>query len=272
MSRRLILFVFVLLTLGFVSGASAGQEITRKPEGRGPYFIGNFNTCNFSKWHTQGPKAAFKIIRTPKVEGPCAAALTVGPWAINGVPNQTASDGAALWLDPAPYGTLGKTVWQHFSVEFQRGFRATPGYWNWFAEWHNDHGFQKFSGLKEYGNLCWTAWNVNGTTRIAMRTMGGSSAAPRTIWVSGGRLRTGHWYDFRVRTIWSPNPKTGLVEWWLDGKRLFSGHTATLYTRPDGSLSTVYFVLNNYRMHADWNASIFFDGARLGPTRPSVRY
>jgi polysaccharide lyase-like protein len=268
-SRRLIPLTLTLSLLGCVATASAHQN----PKGRArPYFIGNFNTCDFSQWHQQGPTAAYKIIHAPKVEGPCAAALTVGPWAMNGVPNSNPSDGAALWLDPASYGTVGKTVWQHFSIQFPRGFRATYGYWNWFVVWHNDKSFEKFSGTKEYGNLCWTAWNIGGITRIAMRIMGGPSTAPRTVWVNGGRLRTGHWYDFRVRTVWSPDAKTGLVEWWLDGKRLYSRHIATLYTRPDGSISTVYLDAVNYRMHADWNASILFDGFRLGPTRNSVLY
>jgi Polysaccharide lyase len=271
-SRRLILFVFLALMLGFVAGASAGQNPTRKPKSQRPYFVGTFNTCDFSQWHTQGLNPSFRIIRSPKVEGPCAAALTVGPWAINGVPNGTPSDGAALWLDPASYGTAGYTVWQHFSVQFPAGFRATPREWNWFAVWHNDKGFQKFAGLKEYGNLCWTVRKRHGVTRIAMRIMGGPSATPRTVWVTGGRLRTAHWYDFRVRTIWSPDPTIGVVQWWLDGKRIYSRHIATLYRRPDGSLSTVYFLLSNYRMHADWDASILFDGTRLGPTRSSIRY
>lgn len=274
--RRLIPFVFLVLMLGFVAGASAGQKPTSKPKGRGPYFIGDFDTCNFSQWNMQGLQASFKVVHRPKIQGRCAAALTVGPWARNGVPNtQAPSDGAALWLPPAHYGTVGQTVWQHFSVRFATGFRATPGEWNWFAVWHNDNGFQKFVGntLKwEFANLCWTARKVHGITRVAMRIMGGPSTTPRIVWVNGPRLRTRHWYDFRVRTTWSPNPRTGFVQWWLDGRRIYSGRTPTLYTRPDGTLSTVYFVLNNYRMHANWDATIFFDGVRLGPTQLSVHY
>jgi Polysaccharide lyase len=275
MRRRLIPFVFLVLMLGFAASASAGQKPTRKPKREAPYFVGNFDTCDFSQWHTQGPPASFTILRRPKVQGRCAAALTVGPWAFNGVPAKQQSDGAALWLSPARYGTVAQTVWQHFSVRFAEGYRATPGEWNWFAEWHNDNDFRKFIGPAltwEFPNLCWAARNIHGTTRIAMRIMGGSSTAPRTVWVNGPRLRTGHWYDFRVRTVWSPGRNAGFVQWWLDGKRLYSRNAGTLYTRPDGSVSTVYFVLVNYRRHASWDATIQFDGARLGPTRSSVRY
>jgi hypothetical protein len=269
--RRLIPFVFLVLMLGFVAGASAGQKPTRKPKRDAPYFVGNFDTCDFSQWHTQGPQAAFKIVNTPKVQGRCAAALTVGPWALGGLVNPQA-DGAALWLAPARYGTVGRTVWQHFSVRFAPGFRATTGEWNIFVSWHNDNGWQKLGVPFEYANLVWMVRSQNGVARIGMRIMGGLSTAPRTVRINGPRLRTGHWYDFRARAVWSPDPKNGVVEWWLDGRRLYSRHIATLYTRPDGSVSTAYFTEANYRLHADWNATIFLDGTRLGPTQSSVRY
>lgn len=271
MSRRLILFIFLALMLGFVAGASAGQKPTHTLKRAAPYFVGDFNTCDFSQWHTQGLQASFKIVHTHKVEGRCAAGLTVGPWALGGLANPQA-DGAALWLAPARYGTVGSTVWQHFSVRFAPGFRATPGEWNIFVSWHNDNGWQRLGVPFEYANLVWMLSREGEVTRIRMRIMGGLSTAPLTVRIDGAPLRTGHWYDFRARVVWSPDPKRGVVEWWLDGRRLCSRHLATLYTRPDGSVSTVYFTEANYRLHADWNATIFLDGTRLGPTRSSVRY
>jgi len=161
-------------------------------------------------------------------------------------------------------------------VRFGRGFRATPGEWNFIADWHNDNGYRKFAQVpNEYSNLCWlvrTYPRVTGPPRIGMRIMGGLSTAPRTVHVNGPVLRTRHWYDFLVRTVWSPDPSRGYVEWWLDGKRLYSHHVATLYTRPDGSLSVVNFYEVNYRLHASWDSTIYYDGTRLGPTRASVRY
>jgi hypothetical protein len=266
MRRGLIALASVPLMLSLAGGASGGQRPNHETKRRAPYFVGNFNTCDFSQWRTQGPAASFKIVHAPKTEGACAAALTVGPWASPGLGEQRA-DGAAIYLAPAPYGTVGKTVWQHFSVQFAPGFRATTGAWNWFVEWHNDP-----SSETEFANLCWTVRKTNGSERIAMRILGGPSTAPRTIWVNGPRLRTGIWYDFRVRTVWSPDPKKGFVQWWLSGRRLYSRHAATLYTHPDGSVNSVYFILDNYRLHADWNSTIFFDGTRLGPTRSSVHY
>ena len=276
MSRLVMAFVFLALMLGSVAGASAGQEPTGVTKGRAPYFVGNFNTCDFSQWQgLQGPRAAFKIVQRPKVEGPCAAAITVGPWALNGLLNPQA-DGATWYQKPTSYGTNGHAVWQHFSVRFGRGFRATRGEWNFIADWHNDTDWQKFPQIEfEYSNLCWlvrTHPRVTGPPRIGMRVIGGLATAPRTVHVNGPRLRTGHWYDFLVRTVWSPDPKKGYVEWWLDGKRLYSHHVATLYTRPDGTVSTAYFLEVHYRLHASWESTIYYDGTRLGPTRASVRY
>jgi len=272
MIRLPLIFVACFVcVIGAVSGASGRREDAHKANK--PYFVGDFNTCDFSQWQEmQGPSAAFKIIRRPKVEGRCAAALTIGPWAAGGLGNSGA-DGAALWLRDPPYGQDGHTVWQHFSVQFAKGFQAVPGVWNLFLEWHNDSGWAKFSNIKfEYANLCWTVTNLNGMQRIAMRIISGPSTAPQTTWVYGPVLRTGHWYDFLARTVWSANQKTGVVQWWLDGRKLFSRKLPTLYIRPDGSISGVYFIADHYRRHASTTTTIRFDGFRLGPTRASVKY
>jgi hypothetical protein len=256
-----------------VAVASAGPRAAIKSTGNASYFVGNFNRCGFSQWNLQGPQRAFKIVRRPKVEGRCAAAITVGAWAINGMVNPEA-DGADLNLVPAPYGTNGNTVWQHFSVRFGHGYRATPGEWNFGVQWHDDKGWQKFKEISfEYANLCWMIRTTRrGVPRVGMRVMGGLSTAPQIVRVNGPKLKTEHWYNFLVKTVWSPDARKGYVEWWLDGALLYARHVPTLYTRPDGSLSIVYFSELNYRRHASWETTIYFDGTRLGPTRASVRY
>jgi polysaccharide lyase-like protein len=261
-------FVFVLTV---VDGAAGRRESAQKPNK--PYFVGDFDTCDFSQWQDmQGPAASFKIIRKPRTEGKCAASLTIGSWAAGGLGSLEA-DGAALRLKTAPYGTVEHTVWQHFSVQFAPNFQAVPGNWNLFIEWHNDPGWKNFPAPHlEYANLCWAVRNIYGVQRLGMRIMGGRSTAPQTLWIDGPRIRTGHWYDFLARTVWSPSRNEGMVEWWLDGKLLYSSHISTLYARPDGSVSSVYYVADHYRRHGDATTTIRFDGFRLGPTRASVRY
>jgi hypothetical protein len=275
-SSRLLVLACLVFMLGFVPGGAAGQKSLGDSQDRGAYFMGNFNTCDLSQWQIfQGPRQSFKVVQRPRVEGRCAAAITVGPWALDGLINAEA-DGATWYQRPAAYGTDGHGVWQHFSVRFAHGFRATPGEWNVFAEWHDDKGWQKFPEISfEYANLIWmirTPPRIKRGARIGMRVMGGSPTAPRTVHANGPFLRTEHWYDFLAHTVWSPNPSKGLIEWWLDGKLLYSRHLPTLYTRPDGSVNTVYFGEYNYRLHASWDSTIYFDGTRLGPTRSSVHY
>jgi hypothetical protein len=275
MPSRLMSFLTLVLVLVLVPAASAFQKAQRATHPRPPYFVGDFNTCDLSQWHTQGPERAFTIVPTPRVEGRCAAALTVGPWALKGLMNPLA-DGAALWLYPSRYGENGHRIWQHFSVEFAPGFAAATGEWNVFVEWHNDPGWKAFANQLpenfEYPNMCWMVLNRNGKLRLMMRVIGGSSTAPRTVRVVGPLLRTGHWYDFLVRTTWSPDPRKGMVQWSLDGKQLYKRHLPTLYRRPDGSVSSVYLIEDNYRRHIQATTTIYFDGTRIGPNRASVAY
>jgi hypothetical protein len=257
------------------SAAYVPSAPTSKPKSKpSPYVVGDFDTCDFSQWEdAQGPEASFKIVRSPRVEGECAAAITVGPWAASGLVNPNA-DGAALRFDSAPYGTEGHTLWLHFSALLGAGYRATPGDWNYIAQWHNDKGWQKFGAQIpfEYSNLCWMVRAQGSQSRIEMRIVGGSSVRPRTIRVMGPRIRTNHWYDFRAKVTWSSDSSKGKVTWWLDGKRLYAKHVPTLFTRPDGSISTVYFIEDNYRRHASWDSTIYYDGTRIGPSRASVKY
>jgi hypothetical protein len=262
------LLAVAILTAGSVPSALGSRAAAK------PYFVGNFDTCDFSQWKLQGPAAAFQISRRPRIQGRCAAVVSVGPVAAEALGNAQ-SDGADLWTELADYGTRGHEIWQHFSVLFMADFKPTPGEWNWFAEWHNDQGFQPFVGHGidwELPNLCWSVVDRNGPPRVSMRIMGGQSAAPQTRWVSGPVLKTGHWYDFVVNAVWSPDPKAGRVTWWLDGRKLFDGAYPTLYTRPDGSVSRVYFMEDYYRLHADWTSSVAFDGTVIGPTQGSVQY
>jgi hypothetical protein len=270
LSPAFALAVFVVVVTAAAHATNHGER------SHGLYFVGDFETCDFSQWKQVGPTNAFRIARSRRAQGRCAGVLSVGPQA-QGTWNGR-SDATALAAPgrPPEYGTSGQTVWQHFSILFPHRFRSTPGEWNWVTEWHNDEGYKPFvsSGQLrwEFSNISWTIRNTRGYERLAMRIIGGSSRSPRKIWVIGPALRRNHWYDFLVRTTWSPRASDGFVQWWLDGKRLFSRQAATLYTRPDGSVSSVYFMQNYYRVHATWTTKIFFDGTRLGGSRKSVQY
>jgi hypothetical protein len=253
-----------LVALLAMPAAAAPHRDASTATAGGLYFVGDFETCDFSQWpRKSGPPGDFLIVRTRHAQGHCSAALSVNSGA-DGTWNSR-SDAVAMAPPTADYGTDGHTVWQHFSIRFPRNFRSVSGDWNWITEWHNTDG-------PELPNLGWTVLNRHGVERIAMRILGGPSSSPRRIWVKGPVLTRNHWYDFLVRTTWSPDANDGFVQWRLDGKQLYSRHTATLYRRPDGRISAVYFMQDYYREHTSWTATVGFDGTRLGATRASVRY
>ena len=273
--RRPLALPLVLVVAAVALTTAAHAEL-RGSSSDELYFVGDFETCDYSQWMQAGPEGSFRIARGVRAQGRCAGALSVGPQARGTWNGRSDATAVAAPGRPPEYGTSGHTVWQHFSTYFPPRFRAAVGDWNWFTEWHNDEGYKRFISSRqirsEFPNLCWTIRNSKGVGRLAMRIIGGLSRSPRTVWVVGPRLKRKHWYDFLVRTTWSPSSRDGFVQWWLDGKLLYSDHVATLYTRPDGSISSVYFMHDYYRPHARWTAKVLFDGTRLGSSRRSVRY
>src|SRR5438128_1748349 len=61
---RLPLMAFVAAALAVVFTVTASGSATAAK----PYFVGNFDTCNFSQWNLQGPTAAFHISQHPRTE------------------------------------------------------------------------------------------------------------------------------------------------------------------------------------------------------------
>ena len=201
------------------------------------------------------------------------------------------SDSVYLWNNDRPdFGHSGQENWEHFRVMFPAGaYRATPGEWNWLGEHHNDPGYKAFVSAgritSEFPELCWGVETkrqlANGTVgpQIFMRIWAGQDntsenpkQSPPLYVYTKVPLLANHWYDFLVRVVWSPDPNVGVVEWWLDGNLVFSQHHATLWQRPDGSVDVVNFELNNYRVHANWDSTVFYSRTKLGATRTSVGF
>lgn len=136
-----------------------------------------------------------------------------------------------------------------------------------------------------------------------MRVMGGGDRAHpleryrsasrnprvRTHWFVGDpHLKRGHWYDSLVRVRWSYRRSQGLVEWWLDGRRVMSVRTPTLFWYEDNNSDAegetagpgqAYWMMGYYRSARRPNGStdrsvawVNHNGARRGPTRASVGF
>jgi Polysaccharide lyase len=204
----------------------------------------------------------------------------------------------------------GSEQWYHSALSFPRQFRPSPGSeWNWVLQWHN------WPDRSCCINIAVTVDTSNrhrggrrGTSgpfreELSMRVMGGgdsehpleryrsASRNPRvrTHWFVGDpHLKRGHWYDLLVRVRWSYRRSLGLVEWWLDGRRVMSVRTPTLFWYEDNDSDAegetagpgqAYWMVGYYRSGRRRSGStdrsvawVNHNGARRGPTRTSVGF
>jgi Polysaccharide lyase len=191
------------------------------------------------------------------------------------------SDATYLFNQPRPdIGASGNRNWVHFRIMFPAGYRPTAGEWNIFNEFHNNPGHRPFeqSGQisQEFPEVALYVTNYSGQlSHLMYRVRGGqdcrcdmSRGADRR---DPRRLRRNHWYDVLLDITWSSDPNVGRFTWWLDGRRLARLRRPTLWRRPDGVDDHVALELNNYRLHASWDATVYYSQIRVGPTRGSVR-
>lgn len=213
--------------------------------------------------------------------------LSVTPSA-NFAAQSAGSDRVDLYNGLAPYmGQEGQETWEHVRLMFPSGrepYLAAPGDWNWLLQHHNDGNYKKFVTAHqikwEYPEL---VWGMNARAKLPggqpgpelfMRVWGGNDlrqGTPTTVY-AGAALQHDHWYDMLVHAVWSHDRQAGLVEWWLDGKLLYSQHVANLWQRPDGSIDHVNFEFSNYRIHANWNSTVYYSRVKIGPTKASVSF
>jgi hypothetical protein len=192
------------------------------------------------------------------------------------------SDATYLFNHPTPsLGASGQRNWVHFRIMFPAGYRPTAGEWNIFNEFHNNSQFLPF---EESGQIGWEY------PEIALYVTNYASQQPHLMYrVRGGqdcrcdmsrgtdrrdprRLRRNHWYDILLHIKWSSDPNIGRFTWWLDGRRIARLRHPTLWRRPDGVDDHVALELNNYRLHANWDATVYYSQIRVGSTRGSVRF
>jgi hypothetical protein len=144
-------------------------------------------------------------------------------------------------------GIQGRDRWFHASVYFPKNF--TPAQhtdWNWAIEWHN---WPETTCCENLAVTVDTDPTRGHGWRLSLRSEGGGDpqhpveaypAYPRQAGtthddhiVGARHLRRGHWYDILMHVVWDYRPQYGLVQWWLDGKRIISRHTSTLYWYSD---------------------------------------
>ncbi len=226
------------------------------------------------------------------VGGRKAAGLTTTPAAH--ASQAASSDSVYLWEPRQQWNHQPYEIWLRTSIMFpsaatisssglsgEAPFAPTTGEWNWFLEFHNDSNSMP-ACAKEFANISLDVKTddpivsgVVGTknVRMAMRIMGGDDCDPNIEWVDGPQLQWDHWYEMLLHIKWDSSG--GIAEWYLDNSNVpyYSNlKIPTLFTRPKGYVSPSYTTLTipNYRLHAQWNSTIYVGPLVVGSSQSSV--
>ena len=293
-----VLGVFLVSVLGLAPGSGTQPA--------GAYFVGDPNvTRNLAPWQNFDSGGTQSVATSPNgAKKPGIIRVADDPLGQRGKVYQETVTQTSRWYGGASrgdwtylynqhasyFGVNGQTDWIHFTVMFPAGgaYRTTPGAWNVLEVAHQDSDYFRWSSACEVPELTLTVVQYAGDRHpyLALRIMGGEDTcllgerrrnggqAPqqpgRWVYDRAHPLRYSHWYDIIEHVVWSPDQSKGMVEWWLDGRLMFSSHVADLWRRPDGSIDQVEFELDNYRLHSRRPSTVYYGRTVIGPTRSSL--
>jgi hypothetical protein len=204
------------------------------------------------------------------------------------------SDSVYLWEPTQSWNYSGQEWWLRTSFYFpssassivfnpgEAPYQPTTGIFNWFLELHNDSNY----GPGEDSPICFgiltdgpVSTSVGKNPRMFVRLQGGPDSALQMRYVyenglgtsssPGVPLQYDHWYPLLIHVLLSPT--AGIFEWFEGSTTIYSNlDLPTLYTRANGSISYTSLTLDNYRLHATWNSTIYMGPLAVGPTEESV--
>ena len=289
-----LLFAAIILTCAGQADSKGSDHFVADPDANGDLSpwdhiqVGGtaYNVADHSKGFNDAG-GSISIVTDPLSREGKVYKLMVTP-SSNFASSVAPADRVDLWNNARSYtGTEGQETWEHFRVMFpsaQDSYKAAPGNWNWIVQHHNDSKYKAFVdsgaiqperpelaiGIDTGAKLR----NGKQAPELFMDIRGGDDKhqGPDTKVYAGAPLLYDHWYDMLIHLIWSHDQKKGLVEWWLDGNSLYSQHVANLWQRPDGTIDHVNFEFSNYRVHANWNSTVYFSKVKIGPRRDDVSF
>jgi hypothetical protein len=224
--------IFVAL-IAVAAGAAAGLLlIGRDDSGRGGADRLDFETGNLSQYDMVERAAAdrLRVVTDPTRQGDYAARFEVRA---GDTPASTTGTRAELIAeyDRGRRATAGEQRWYRWSTLFASRYPLVD-LWQTFVQWKNDGpGSPPLAMTVQGGEI---------------RFSGGEQNGFRIFW--RGPIRRGRWHDFVAHVLWSPDPGTGLVELWHNGRRVLRPtHAATMYRRPTGDPIPNYLKVGLYR-------------------------
>jgi Polysaccharide lyase len=181
------------------------------------------------------------------------------------------------------HGSGGRSVWIRLRLYFPRGFKPS-GYtagqidseWNWLTEFHEAAGWVDKCASENPATVALGILNSHQTRAnylFRLHLLGGvqttSNCKPIERRIDGPRVQLGHWYSLLEHIVFSPS-RDGLVQIWIDGRRMVNIHFPTVYRHPDGGVGQYYFNFGYYRLRGSWTAKVLYDNVAEGPTRGSI--
>jgi Polysaccharide lyase len=195
-----------------------------------------------------------RVVEAPTREGPYAARFEV-----RAGDTQEATTGIRAELiaehDGGRKATAGDDRWYRWSTLFAEDYPLIDE-WQTFVQWKNDG---------------------TGSPPLAMtvqddeiRLSGGEQNGFHLYWRAP--IERGRWHDFVAHVRWSPDPDTGLVELWHDGRRVVPAtRTVTMYRDELGRAIPNYLKIGLYRSSAITQPQVLYhDGVLVASSRRSV--
>jgi hypothetical protein len=252
MSRAVILLALVAVAAAAVALLPVGREEARG----GAAARLDFETGDLSQYDIVERAAAgrLRVVTAPIRQGRYAARFEVRA---GDTPANTTGTRAELIAeyDHGRKATEGQQRWYRWSTLFATHYPLVE-LWQTFVQWKNDGPGSPPLAMTVQGRQ--------------IRFSGGEQNGFQIYW--RGPIRRGHWHDFVARVRWSPDPRSGLVALWHNGRRVVPPtHTATMYRGADGRPIANYLKVGLYRHSAIRRTQVLYhDDVMVGSNRRTI--
>ena len=292
--------------------ATAGASRARTAASRGLIWAAQFGTAGLRHWDAFDGNASSRAMRRQHfavVRNPSGGRARVFEATVDQSARGAGESGQRSLLELFPdsevpararaAGAQGRNQWFHGFLYFPARFKPYPqSDWNWVIEWHQFPNAPCCANVAiavnaQPGRPAQLALSVEGggTARYPADSFSANPRVNRTVndrMIVGGRLRRRHWYNIVLHIVWDYRARHGLVQWWLDGRRVFSRHRSTLYYYRDAKpaipgnqpgAGRTYLELGYYR--GTWlpngrldrvRASVYQAGDEIGNSWASVAH
>jgi polysaccharide lyase-like protein len=237
---RITCLIAALALAGALAGEAHGVILKRL----------DYESGSFGQWTAvQAVAGGARIVTSPVHQGRYAARFVVKP-------GYRAAGGERSEVMATTGESEGRESWWAWSTYFPTGFRANPGAWNVFTQWH-----QTGRNCQEAVQFAVNKYLSPPRLRLYLNTGRLNLSTCRASYIRQWNfavLRRNRWYNFVFHVKWSSNGSIGFVQLWVNGRlRIAKTHVPTLLQGMG-----VYVKQGFYRGHSALTTTIYHDGLR----------